>query len=264
MLYGLEGGDEFRIAGAGCYERAHIIAEHPLIDQLTDEVLSNWGCSVHNTFTGYPEGFIPLAIAEGRGDYVAPDGTVGFPYILVRGRTTTLAGRSIAAIGDSVSAGEGIAEGWEWNPEGTGDGQWEQDLGSVPWDTTFTAEFCHQTPQAHPRVLAAKTSALITHLSCTGSTAGNGVLGDRTDNEEFKGPGAAVGERRQPVRRRAAGHRDRQPRRQRHRLLRRGQGLHQATPGRLRGLDGWFPEVHIGDGDCAFTEEDMSQRFSDQ
>jgi len=56
MLYGLEGGDEFRIAGAGCYEQAHIIAEHPVIDQLSDEVLSNWGCSVHNTFTGYPEG----------------------------------------------------------------------------------------------------------------------------------------------------------------------------------------------------------------
>src|SRR5918992_75993 len=185
MLYGLPGGDEFRIAGAGCYEQAHIIAEHPVIDQLTDSILSNWGCSVHNTFTAYPEGFIPLAIALGQGDYVAPDGTVGFPYILVRGRTTTLAGRSIAAIGDSVSAGEGIAEGWQWHPS---DGQWEQDGPSVPWDTTFTAEFCHQTPQAHPRVLAAKTSALITHLSCTGSRADNGVLADRTDKGEFKAP----------------------------------------------------------------------------
>ena len=263
-LYGLEGGNEFRIAGAGCYEQAHIIAEHPVIDQLTDEVLSNWGCSVHNTFTAYPDGFIPLAIAEGQGDYVAPDGTVGFPYILVRGRTTTLAGRSIVAIGDSVSAGEGIAEGWVWNYDGGSDGHWEQDGESFPWDTTFTAEFCHQTPQAHPRVLAARTSALITHLSCTGSSAGNGVLGDRTDDGEFKAPAQLSASLANPF---DAALPD---------IVTVSLGANDISfadvvtsciephPDVDVGWDGWFPDVHVGDADCEFSEEDMNARFAKQ
>jgi len=185
-LAGLADGEAFVVQGAGCYESAHIIVDHPVIDQLTDENLSNWGCSVHNSFTAFPAGFVPLAIAQGQGDYVAPDGTVGFPYILARGRTTTLAGRKVAAIGDSVSAGEGIAEGWVWKPEGSDDGQWEQEGPRFAWDTTFVPEFCHQTPQAHPRVAAAELNAFIAHFSCTGSTADNGVLGARTDKGEFK------------------------------------------------------------------------------
>src|SRR5918992_1608523 len=264
MLYGLPGGDEFRIAGAGCYEQAHIIAEHPVIDQLTDSILSNWGCSVHNTFTAYPEGFIPLAIALGQGDYVAPDGSVGFPYILVRGRTTTLAGRSIAAIGDSVSAGEGIAEGWQWHPEGTSDGQWEQDGPTVPWDTTFTAEFCHQTPQAHPRVLAAKTSALITHLSCTGSSAGNGVRGDRTDDGEFKAPAQLSPAFGNPFDTALPD------------IVTVSLGANDISfadvvadcitphPDVSAGWDGWLPEIHVGDGDCEYSDEEMEERFASQ
>jgi PKD repeat protein/lysophospholipase L1-like esterase len=264
MLYGLPGGDEFRIAGAGCYEDAHIIAEHPVIDQLTDAILSNWGCSVHNTFTAYPEGFIPLAIAEGQGDYVAPDGTVGFPYILVRGRTTTLAGRSIVAIGDSVSAGEGIAEGWAWHPEGPSDGQWEQDGPSVPWDTTFTVEFCHQTPQAHPRVLAAKTSALITHLSCTGSRADNGVLAERIDDGEFKAPAQLSPAFGNPF---DAALPD---------IVTISLGANDISfadvvadcitphPDVSAGWDGWLPELHIGDGDCEYSAEEMNERFAFQ
>ena len=264
MLYGLPDGDQFRIAGAGCYEQAHIIAEHPVIDQLTDAILSNWGCSVHNTFTTYPEGFIPLAIALGQGDYVAPDGTVGFPYILVRGRTTTLSGRSIVAIGDSVSAGEGIAEGWKWHPEGPSDGQWEQDGPSVPWDTTFTTEFCHQTPQAHPRVLAAKTSALITHLSCTGSRADNGVLADRTDGGDFKARAQLSSAFGNPFDTALPD------------IVTISLGANDISfadvvtdcitphPDVSAGWDGWLPEIHIGDGDCEYTDEEMAARFASQ
>ncbi len=263
-LYGLEGGNEFQIAGAGCYENAHIIAEHPVIDQLTDDVLSNWGCSVHNTFTNYPAGFIPLAIAEGQGTYIAPDGTTGYPYILVRGRTTTLTGRSIVAIGDSVSAGEGIAEAWEWNPDDDGGGQWEQDGTSFPWDETFTAEYCHQTPQAHPRVLASRTNALLTHLSCTGSSARNGVLADRTDDGDFKAPAQLSASLANPF---DAALPD---------IVTVSLGANDISfsevvrsciephPDVSAGWTGWFPEVHVGDADCEFSDEDMDERFDKQ
>lgn len=182
FLAGLSGGDAFQIRGAHCYEDSHIVIDHPVIDEITDADLSNWGCSVHNTFTSFPDDFVALAIAEGDGDFVAPDGSVGFPYILARGRTTTYAGRNIAALGDSVSAGEGIAEGWVWKPEGEGDGQWEQEGPRFAWDTVFTSGQCHQTPQAHPRVLATELSAAILHLSCTGATADN-VLGPFSDRD---------------------------------------------------------------------------------
>ncbi|MGH9278668.1 MAG: Ig-like domain-containing protein [Acidimicrobiales bacterium] len=80
----------FTVRGVGCYNDAHIVATHPALLGLTDESLSNWSCSVHEAFDGWPSAgpgaFTVLAIAEGVGDsYRAPDGTVGAPYILARG-----------------------------------------------------------------------------------------------------------------------------------------------------------------------------------
>lgn len=82
----------------GCYNDSHIVAVSPALTGLTDAMLSNWSCSVHNVFDTWPSDFIPLAIAETAGPalpggpYEFPDGTFGFPYIMARG--------DIAPIGD--------------------------------------------------------------------------------------------------------------------------------------------------------------------
>ncbi|KAK6344334.1 hypothetical protein TWF696_007973 [Orbilia brochopaga] len=75
-----------------CYDDVHIVAESPVLTNITDKVLSNWTCSVHEAFVTYPstgeQSFVPLAIAEnvpGSGSREFSDGTRGIPYILVRG-----------------------------------------------------------------------------------------------------------------------------------------------------------------------------------
>ncbi|KAF3909018.1 hypothetical protein ABW21_db0208954 [Orbilia brochopaga] len=75
-----------------CYDNVHIVAESPVLTNITDKVLSNWSCSVHEAFVDYPstgsQSFVPLAIAEdvpGAGSREFSDGTHGIPYILVRG-----------------------------------------------------------------------------------------------------------------------------------------------------------------------------------
>ena len=72
----------------GCFDDAHIVAVHPALAGLTDAILSNWGCSVHEAFDAFPAAFIPLAIAEnvgGPGSINFADGSFGIPYILARG-----------------------------------------------------------------------------------------------------------------------------------------------------------------------------------
>ncbi|MBF8290166.1 MAG: Branched-chain amino acid transporter, amino acid-binding protein, partial [Chloroflexi bacterium] len=90
----LSSAGDFTVTGVGCYNDSHIVAAHPALAGLTDEILSNWSCSVHEAFDSWPSDFLVLAIAEGVGDYVAADGTTGTPYILARGE-------GLVAIGDS-------------------------------------------------------------------------------------------------------------------------------------------------------------------
>ncbi|KAK6510558.1 hypothetical protein TWF506_009663 [Arthrobotrys conoides] len=75
-----------------CYDEVHIVARNQVLDGITDQVLSNWSCSVHEAFVTFPssgtESFVPLAIAQdvpGEGSRDFSDGTSGIPYILVRG-----------------------------------------------------------------------------------------------------------------------------------------------------------------------------------
>ena len=87
----LEPFGTFTVTGnLGCYNDSHIVASHPALAGLTDEMLSNWSCSVHEAFDSWPTtgpgAFTVLAIAENIGTvYTAPDGTVGTPYIMARG-----------------------------------------------------------------------------------------------------------------------------------------------------------------------------------
>jgi hypothetical protein len=71
----------------GCFNPVHIVATHPSMATLTDALLSNWNCSVHEAFDSWPLSFEVMAIATTGTVYTATDGTVGTPYILARGVT---------------------------------------------------------------------------------------------------------------------------------------------------------------------------------
>jgi cysteine-rich repeat protein len=89
----LQGFGTFAVVGAditGALNNVHIIASHPTLAGLTGSDLSNWFNSVHENFgmlaKSWPSDFEVLAIAVGSGgNFTAPDGTVGYPYILARG-----------------------------------------------------------------------------------------------------------------------------------------------------------------------------------
>ena len=87
--------------------------------------------------------------------------------------------RSYVALGDSVAAGEGLNYGLvrsDLDGDGVGD-FWKTDLDRRrPWDQTFTPEACHQSSDAHPRLLASWLSTSLKHFACTGASAKNGVL----------------------------------------------------------------------------------------
>lgn len=152
------------------------------------------------------DGKIALVLAWGRGASTAPR-----PSIDADGRVTstgpytgTVATRrlSMVALGDSVSAGEGIGNRWKWHP---GDkfrdetatepayykGDWEADGVDTTWRSDYVSSECHQTSYSHPRVAAQDLGADVLPLSCTGSTSYDGVLSDRHKD------GPAVTEERQ-------------------------------------------------------------------
>jgi hypothetical protein len=85
MLDGLH-PDGFTVKGVGCFNDAYVVASHEALDGLTNSMLSNWFCSVHEAFDRWPDTFDVLAIARGAGrEFTAGDGTQGTPYILARG-----------------------------------------------------------------------------------------------------------------------------------------------------------------------------------
>ncbi|EPX64752.1 hypothetical protein D187_000174 [Cystobacter fuscus DSM 2262] len=110
----------FQVSGtsANCkkessYNDAHIVASHEALAGLTDEVLSNWACSVHEVFLSYPEGdFTPLVIAldppsGGRwpGSRDFPDGSHGVPYVLARGAAPVRCGDGLVQYPEQCDTG---------------------------------------------------------------------------------------------------------------------------------------------------------------
>lgn len=83
---------------------------------------------------------------------------------------------SYVALGDSVAAGEGIGYGWEWSTTPGRDPHWVRAHSSEDWDTQYQPTACHQTAEAHPRLIASALGADSVHLACTGAAARNGVL----------------------------------------------------------------------------------------
>ena len=103
----------FTVTGVGCYNDAHIVATHSTLTGLTDSLLSNWSCSVHEAFDAYPaSNFTPLVIARdptygarlpGSKDFA--DGSHGVPYILARGAVPVLCGDSVVQYPEECDTG---------------------------------------------------------------------------------------------------------------------------------------------------------------
>jgi hypothetical protein len=93
----LEPFGDFSVQSGGCHETAHIVGDHPALNTLSDEMMSNWPCSVNASFTSFPmANFAPWSIAaypapemgsQSMGTQQYQDGWFGAPYILARGAT---------------------------------------------------------------------------------------------------------------------------------------------------------------------------------
>jgi len=88
------------------------------------------------------------------------------------------------AFGDSVASGDGIEYGWQWTPDGAGDGDWLQTGPDAPlWepttDTRPEIQSCRQSKKGYPYLVAAATGDKLYNPSCSGSSVLNGVLGTR-------------------------------------------------------------------------------------
>lgn len=76
-------GQGFSVEGAGCSDSIDIVSSSPALSGITNGLLSNWECSVHEAFDSRPASFGVLAIDTSTGAaYEAADGTHGDPYIL--------------------------------------------------------------------------------------------------------------------------------------------------------------------------------------
>ena len=61
----LEPFGQFSVQGGGCYDRAHVVGEHPALPGIDDEAMSNWPCSVNAQFDSFPmANFAPLSVAD--------------------------------------------------------------------------------------------------------------------------------------------------------------------------------------------------------
>jgi hypothetical protein len=96
----------FTVVGS-CSDKSHLIAPLPSqLADLTDANLSDWGCSTHEGLVTWPSSFSVLAIQEAiPSSFVAPDGTRGAPYILVRGGTPS-SGPGTVCIVQLAASGE--------------------------------------------------------------------------------------------------------------------------------------------------------------
>lgn len=140
---------EFRVRGnLDCYNKAHIVVHSKALDGLTDVLLSNWGCSVHELFLKFPEGpgeFVPLAIAQDFKDTAFGirdfnDNTSGLPYIISRGAPPIKCGDGILDKGEECDDGNTAnGDGCSYNC------LHEHGGGTIPTDPTKGCDLCDAT-----------------------------------------------------------------------------------------------------------------------
>ena len=96
-----------------CYNDVHIVAKHVALAGLTDSLLSNWSCSVHEAFDSFPAAnFTPLAIARDPalgsrlpGSLDFADGSHGVPFILARGAIPVACGDGVLQFPEECDTG---------------------------------------------------------------------------------------------------------------------------------------------------------------
>jgi len=125
LLDGLDStGTGFSVQSAGCFDRIHIEAASPALKGIDDNLLSNWGCSVHEAFDSWPSKFGVLAVDTDAGSlYTGQDGTTGNPYILAypggsfQGTTETAGGSSLTGHTNQPCTGKPVncATGEFWH-----------------------------------------------------------------------------------------------------------------------------------------------------
>ncbi|HEX8537697.1 MAG TPA: immunoglobulin-like domain-containing protein, partial [Cystobacter sp.] len=170
------------------YNDVHIVASHEALTGLTDELLSNWACSVHEVFLSYPEGdFTPLAIAldplsGGRwpGSRDFPDGSHGVPYVLARGAAPVRCGDGMVQYPEQCDTGprNGVPGTpcsavcrTQWCGDGVVDPGEECDTGAANGSGSCSASCRALVTQTRPPVARCKELLLSTTTSCgaTGS-----------------------------------------------------------------------------------------------
>lgn len=83
----------FSVTGVPCESAVVITASHPAIASLTAADLSNWSCSVHEAFVGFPNNFIVLAKS------VADN----LPYIVAKGKGLVSGGGGTGCLSSIIS-----------------------------------------------------------------------------------------------------------------------------------------------------------------
>jgi hypothetical protein len=87
----------------GCPNSATILdATHPVMAGLADDLLSDWGCSVHEALTSYPATLQPLV----------RDNTTGYPYILATPTGDHTAPSAVSSFAADVRTGFDIHLAW--------------------------------------------------------------------------------------------------------------------------------------------------------
>jgi uncharacterized repeat protein (TIGR01451 family) len=121
----------------------HIVAVHPALTGLTDELLSNWGSSTHEGFLTFPGAFLPLAIQldnHGAGDRTFGDGTSGTPFLLVRGAAVQPVGLNVSKAGPATATvGDNITYTITYGNSGGTDATSVVITDSIPAGTTFVS-----------------------------------------------------------------------------------------------------------------------------
>jgi cysteine-rich repeat protein len=184
----LEPFGTFTVSSVGCYNDAHIVAQHTALSGLTNSLLSNWGCSVHEAFDGYPAAnFTPLVIA--RDDPNEPrlpssqdfsDGSRGLPYVLVRGATPVNCGDGVVQYPEECDTGtsNGVPGTTcspvcrlRWCGDGVVDVGEDCDLGAGNGSSVACSASCKGTVVNRPPVAVCKSLSLLADAATCGATA---------------------------------------------------------------------------------------------